>query len=242
MVLDIDNCNEVVDIMLEKMSKFGINYKISKNVLGPRSGSIPKTDIDNVENAIKEMESQIDSDPDMASIEYLMDLYSKAIEFYSATNNPKYEYYKEKIHNTLSTPRITDYLESESSFRKEENEIDKINNWIDNSGVLEIKEDKDRLENNDFPINNIQASNTTIDKIQASYNTKDYIEDNNSTKDNTQDNNTTKDNIQANNTTKDNSIVDKSTEINNVKEGVKIELSNDDEKVEFDDDEDIDDE
>jgi hypothetical protein len=111
MELILDETDELVDVMLDRMSRFGINYKVNK----PRDGVIPEIDIESVEKIIADIEGQIDNDPELAKVEYLMDLYSKAVEYYSATNNPKYEYYKEKIHNTLATPRMTEFLESEGN-------------------------------------------------------------------------------------------------------------------------------
>ena len=128
------------------MSKFGINYKISKKVLGPKSGTIPDTDIETVEKAIEDLETRIESDPDMAMIESLMDLYSKAVEYYSATNNPRYEYYKDKIHNTLATPRVTDYLDSGRGSRRDEDYENTVNKRI-NKLLEENKYDADDEDN-----------------------------------------------------------------------------------------------
>lgn len=64
-------------MILDKMSKYGINYKINKNI--PRQGKIPAIDIENVEKTITELESQIEQTPDLTHVEYLMDLYSKVI-------------------------------------------------------------------------------------------------------------------------------------------------------------------
>jgi len=36
----------------------------------------------------------------------------KAVEFYSATNDPKYEYYTQKIHATLKNPIVDEFLQS----------------------------------------------------------------------------------------------------------------------------------
>jgi len=77
--LDCDHTNEILDLILDKMGKFGINYKISKQTNAPKNGIVPKIDIESVENAISDMERKIGNTIEQADIEYLMDLYSKVI-------------------------------------------------------------------------------------------------------------------------------------------------------------------
>jgi len=65
----------LIEMILDRMSKYGINYKINKSI--PRSGKIPDVDIETVEKSIFDLEKQIEENPDLAHVEYLMDLYSK---------------------------------------------------------------------------------------------------------------------------------------------------------------------
>jgi hypothetical protein len=140
MVLVLEHDADIlVDVMLEKMSRFGINYKVSKNNTTPKTGRIPQTDIESVESTIAELEAEIEKDPEMPKVEYLMNLYSKAVEYYSATNNPKFEIYKEKIHNTLVTPRMTEFLDTEGS-RLEDDDED-VNSHVD--PVISVEGDHD---------------------------------------------------------------------------------------------------
>ena len=62
-------------MILDRMSKYGINYKINKNI--PRLGKIPDVDIETVEKSILELEQQIEQNPDLEHVDYLMDLYAK---------------------------------------------------------------------------------------------------------------------------------------------------------------------
>ena len=77
MVLTVDNSNNLVNLLLDKMSKFGINYKVSKHNLGPKQGVIPPIDIDEVEKNILEIEAKAEINPDMEVMQYLMSLYEK---------------------------------------------------------------------------------------------------------------------------------------------------------------------
>jgi hypothetical protein len=67
-------------MILDRMSKYGINYKINKNI--PRTGKIPDIDIETVEKSILDLEQQIEENPDLPHVEYLMDLYSKVKIFF----------------------------------------------------------------------------------------------------------------------------------------------------------------
>jgi len=77
MELEVENTTDVVNLLLDRMEKFGINYKISKQNNNPKTGHLPPTDIDSVEKAITDMEQKIGSSIEPVEIEYLMDLYSK---------------------------------------------------------------------------------------------------------------------------------------------------------------------
>ncbi len=79
MVLKIENSNELVELLLDKMSKFGINYKVSKHNLGPKQGTIPAVDIDTVEKNILEIEARVETHPDLELMQYLMSLYEKVV-------------------------------------------------------------------------------------------------------------------------------------------------------------------
>ena len=79
MVLKLENSNELVDLLLDKMSKFGINYKVSKHLLGPKEGTIPAIDIETVEKNIIDIENRVENQPDLELMQYLMSLYEKVI-------------------------------------------------------------------------------------------------------------------------------------------------------------------
>lgn len=124
MIITLENSNDLVNLMLDKMSKFGINYKVSKNM--PKQGTLPAIDIDTVEKSIMEIENKVENNPDMELMQFLMSLYEKAVEYYSATNNPKYEYYTKKIQETLQSPRINQFLDSDREANLEEKKESKI--------------------------------------------------------------------------------------------------------------------
>lgn len=91
----------LIDLLLVKMKNFGIGYKISRNQ-EPKKGKIPSIDIESVELSIKQVEDEIKINSDNEKVEYLLELYSNAVEYYSATNNPKYEIYKIRIQEVMN--------------------------------------------------------------------------------------------------------------------------------------------
>jgi len=77
MEIELDNTKDVLSLIIEKMEKFGINYKMSKQNVGPKTGQLPEIDIDSVEKAIAEIEPKIGHIIQQVEVEHLMDLYSK---------------------------------------------------------------------------------------------------------------------------------------------------------------------
>ena len=79
MKLIVEKSEILIEMVLDRMSKFGINYKINKNI--PREGKIPAINIELVESTILELEQKIEENLDLENIDYLMDLYSKVSFF-----------------------------------------------------------------------------------------------------------------------------------------------------------------
>lgn len=79
LILVAEKSSILIELILDRMSKFGINYKINKNI--QRSGKIPDVDIETVEKSIFDLEQQIEQTPYLPNIEYLMELYSKVIMY-----------------------------------------------------------------------------------------------------------------------------------------------------------------
>ena len=94
-------------------------YKIINKILNEKmkiyikkEGEIPDIQIDIVENEISDIEKKINDKKDInyPLISYLMSLYQKGIEYYSAINNPKYKEYTIKIQKLLETNEMNEYL------------------------------------------------------------------------------------------------------------------------------------
>eukprot|EP00340_Litonotus_pictus_P002370 CAMPEP_0170517482 /NCGR_PEP_ID=MMETSP0209-20121228/3466_1 /TAXON_ID=665100 ORGANISM="Litonotus pictus, Strain P1" /NCGR_SAMPLE_ID=MMETSP0209 /ASSEMBLY_ACC=CAM_ASM_000301 /LENGTH=449 /DNA_ID=CAMNT_0010802753 /DNA_START=96 /DNA_END=1445 /DNA_ORIENTATION=- len=108
-----EDSNKLIDLLLSKMKNFGINYKITRNNNEPRKGKIPSVDIDSVEKSIARVEEDVKLKPDAVHVEYLLELYSIAVEYYSATNNPLYEVYKQKTQDIMKSENLTNMVDKE---------------------------------------------------------------------------------------------------------------------------------
>lgn len=148
----------VVDLLLSKMKNFGINYKVSRLCNTPKEGSIPSIDIESVEESILDEERKIESrcSPVNVHVEYLIDLYSKAIDYYSATNNSRYITIKKKMQEMLKNENFS------SEDRKKEIDIE-----INPEKEEENKENKENKEDFEKGINiNKDEDKEILDKTE----------------------------------------------------------------------------
>lgn len=75
-----DDSDILIGSILKTMQTLGINYKVKKQGF-PKTGTLPSINIEEVENAIVELEPVVNQSPDSTSVNNLMDLYQKVITF-----------------------------------------------------------------------------------------------------------------------------------------------------------------
>ena len=104
----------IVDTLIDNLSKKSINFKVTNKVNGniKREGTVPLVEINLVEEEIKNLENKIKNKECMTkeSISILINLYEKAIQYYSALNDKKFEIYIKKIHDIYSNNEYTSLL------------------------------------------------------------------------------------------------------------------------------------
>ena len=146
-----ENSDEIINCILGKMKWFGINYNISKKNLNKKLGKIPNTDIEMVENQIEEYEKKIENDvPTIEITQFLMTLYEKAIEFYSAINDTKYKIYMQKLNEILKSESMIEFMKkTKIEEKKNEDNINKKekDNKFDNNNKLYASNIKISLSN-----------------------------------------------------------------------------------------------
>ena len=104
----------IVDTLIENLSQGSIDFKVTNKVNGniKREGSVPMVDINLVEEKVKQTEAKISKKEDITkeSISSLVNLYEKAIQYYSALNNEKFKVYIKKLHEIYSNNEFTSLL------------------------------------------------------------------------------------------------------------------------------------
>ena len=160
--------DKIINLLVDNLKKFGINYSISTKTLGPKEGVIPSIDIDIVESQIKEMEEKIKKEDTAEMVKFLMVLYEKAVQYYSAINNERYEVFTKKIKDMMAESRYRDVFEEKDNGNndnkdkqdnkeeqkeeiKEESKKEDINKKIDFS--------KEEMLNNNEKKENIKIDN-----------------------------------------------------------------------------------
>ena len=163
------------------MESFGVKYNISQKKVAPREGQIPTCDIDMIEKHIEDIEKQLSNNNIKGEgIQYLISLYEKAIEFYSAINNPRYEYFMKKTQECLKMQIMIDYMDKkvnesknnnvnkESSIKmKNEIQSDKVINKIniEKSQSDQLNKKQSKEERITQPLSSRDTSKSTLEKI-----------------------------------------------------------------------------
>lgn len=101
----IDNdMEEIMNILIKKIENIG--YRM--NIYQKRKGNIPDINIENTEENIKTHEDLLKLEGENGKvIKELLELYEKAIEYYSAINDNKYIDYNNKIRRILKNEKYS---------------------------------------------------------------------------------------------------------------------------------------
>ena len=99
-----DEMENIMDVLIKKIDNIG--YRM--NIYQKRKGNIPDTNIESTEKRIKEYEELIKVEEENAKvIKDLLELYEKAIEYYSAINDKRYIDYNNKIRRILKNEKYS---------------------------------------------------------------------------------------------------------------------------------------
>ena len=125
----------IVKIITEILKKKKIKHQITNKDFRPKEGEIPQIDIDLVEEEINKYEVtlRLQENVNQENVNYLMKLYEKAVQYYSALNDNKYEVFMSKIHDMLANEEFTKLLNEPKHDIKD---IDKLYDKIKNEEKL----------------------------------------------------------------------------------------------------------
>ena len=106
MRLKTDKSEKIFEILMECLNKKKIEFKMTNESYGAKKGELPKIDIVGVEQEISKLEIKIKikgkEGSNMENTVQLMNLYEKAVQYYSAVNDYRYQIYMRKTKKLFS--------------------------------------------------------------------------------------------------------------------------------------------
>ena len=135
----------IVKIITEILKKKKIKHQITNKDFRPKEGEIPQIDIDLVEEEINKYEVtlRLQENINQENVNYLMKLYEKAVQYYSALNDNKYEAYMSKIHDMFKNEEYTKLL---NEHKKDLKDLDKLINKSKEENKIEEKKENIKKE------------------------------------------------------------------------------------------------
>ena len=113
----INEVDEFINLMLSNSERLGITFdrkslrpapSISEDEVTAQA--IKKIKIQEIMDGIVKFEVAIQDDMNKENVDKLIDLYQRAIEYYSALSDPKFETYLQKVRKLLSDEVVLDVL------------------------------------------------------------------------------------------------------------------------------------
>ena len=169
------DAGNIVKIITEILKKKKIKHQITNKDFRPKEGEIPAIDIDLVEEEINKYEVmlRLQENVNNENVNYLMKLYEKAVQYYSAVNDNKYENYMSKIHDMLGNEEFTKLLNE-----KKDNDIKDKEDKLDNKLKGEEKNansdmnNKKEIKDDNINKNNKEEKGIKRDKFAIEGNLK----------------------------------------------------------------------
>ena len=152
---------KILNILTENLKNNKIEYKMTNKSLGKKTGKIPNIEINMVEEEINKLEIKNinfeNSSPQ--TIKFLLNLYEKAVDYYSALNNEKYFDYMVKIQKIMGNEKISKMLnEFENKLNEENNKKIKENKQKENKNNENNNKVNENIENNNLEKKNSKES------------------------------------------------------------------------------------
>jgi len=99
--------DKMVEYIIEKIKNFGFHMDIFKH----KEGKLPDIDIIKLEREINQMEIQMKNGGNILIFNKLLSNYEKAVEYYSAVGDKKYEDYNMKIKELLKNEKFNKFVQ-----------------------------------------------------------------------------------------------------------------------------------
>ena len=179
MKIDTTEGDRIINLLIDNLKKFGIEYSITTKTLGPKEGVIPPIDIDIVESQIREMEAKIVHEDTAEMVKFLMVLYEKAVQYYSAINNERYEIFTKKIKDMMAESKYRDVFDKKEEDKKTEDKKDSIIKEEESKKESKKEENSQKVEipKEDQKIKEEKVENKEDEAKNDNDNTENKIDD-----------------------------------------------------------------
>ena len=169
MRLKSDKNQQIFDLLMELLNKKKIEYTLANESSGAKRGELPKIDIVAVEQEISKLEIKIKikgkDGTSMDNTVQLMNLYEKAVQYYSALNDYRYQIYMRKTKKLFTNMSDKDLgfkkLEDKKGKKDEKKKKGKKGKKKKNKDKDDKKEDtkEEKNENNNEDNDNKNKDN-----------------------------------------------------------------------------------
>ena len=171
--------DKIVDLLIENLKNCGIRYSITNKNLGPKTGQLPPIEINIVEDEINKLEIKIKNPETLnqENLKILMNLYEKAVQYYSAINDNRFEGYMKKIQSLMSDQKYMSLLEGDLEEKKIENGINQNNNIIINNNNIEEKKESENKEEEKKEESKVEEEKKEESKVEEEKKEESKIEE-----------------------------------------------------------------
>ena len=149
MRLKTEKSEEIFEILMDCLTKKKIEFKLANESSGVKKGELPQIDIVSVEQEISKLEIKIKikgkDNSNVENTKQLMNLYEKAVQYYSAVNDYRYQIYMRKTKKLFSQMSDKDLGIKKSGDKKKKGKKGKIKK---EKSKTKEKDDEAKIENN----------------------------------------------------------------------------------------------
>ena len=149
MRLKTEKSEEIFEILMDCLTKKKIEFKLANESSGVKKGELPQIDIVSVEQEISKLEIKIKikgkDNSNAENTKQLMNLYEKAVQYYSAVNDYRYQIYMRKTKKLFSQMSDKDLGIKKSGDKKKKGKKGKIKK---EKSKIKEKDDETKMENN----------------------------------------------------------------------------------------------
>ena len=157
MRLKTEKSQQIFDILIDCLNKKKLEFNITNESYGSKKGELPKIDIVGVEQEISKLEIKIKINrkegSNMENTVQLMNLYEKAVQYYSAINDYRFQIYMRKTKKLFNNMSDKDLgfkkLEEKKDKKDEKKKKGKKGKKKKSKNKEEIKEEKKKDEINE---------------------------------------------------------------------------------------------